>query len=187
MRKISIAAFALAIFLLSFSGVSAQGLFYLGFQAGFSAQKPSLEGIEFNTNTKFLYGLRAGARFLMVALEANYFQAVHNLELKDLLLLNWQGRQVDYNFVGLNLKYIFSLLMVHPYLTFGYGYYTADIHEIDKDKNGGFNFGIGVELMLGKKFSFLAEGKYHHVRLDIQKRDLGIGDFTLSGGLNIYF
>ena len=187
MRKLAIVAFALILFLFSSSAVFSQGLLYFGLQAGFSAQKPSLEGVEFNTDTKFLYGLRAGVRFLMVALEANYFQAAHNLELNDFFLLHWQGRQVDYSYVGLNLKYIFSLLMVHPYLTFGYGYYTADIHEIDKDSDGGFNFGAGLEFMLGKKFSFLAEGRYHHTRLDIQKRDLGLGDFTFCGGFNIYF
>jgi len=187
MKKILIAAFVLVFFLLSASNIFAQIGIYAGFLGGFSAQKPSLEGVEFDTNTKFLYGVRAGVRFLMIVVEANYFQAAHNIELRDFLFLNWQGRQVDYNFLGLNLKYMFSFLMLHPYLTFGYGSYEADIHDIDEDKGGGYNFGLGMEVMLGKKISFLVEGKYHHVKLDIQHQDFGLGDFTLSGGLNIYF
>ncbi|MHB8095862.1 MAG: outer membrane beta-barrel protein, partial [Candidatus Aminicenantales bacterium] len=68
-----------------------------------------------------------------------------------------------------------------------YGYYTADIHDFGKDKNGGFNAGAGVELILGKNFSLSAEGKYHHVKLNVDAQNLSLGNFTLSGGLNFYF
>jgi opacity protein-like surface antigen len=187
LKKISIFFIALILFLLFTSNSFAQAGIYLGLQAGFDAQKPSLEGVEFNTDTTFIYGIRAGVKFLMLALELNYFQAAHNLSPANNGISDWDNRKVDYSFIGLNLKYIFSILMVHPYLTFGYGYYTADIHEIDKDSNGGYNLGLGIELMLGKKFSLSAEGKYNHVKLYIKDKDFGLGDFTVSGGFNIYF
>ena len=69
MRKRSI---LILVFLLSFfcvSSVFARNGIYLGLQGGFSAQKPSLKNVEFNTDTTFLYGVRAGVRFMMVALE----------------------------------------------------------------------------------------------------------------------
>jgi len=100
----------------------ARGGIYLGLQGGFSAQKPSLKDVDFNTDTTYLYGLRAGVRFMMVGLELSYFQAAHNLELSDVVGLDWGGREIDYNFVGLNLKYFFPLMVLHPYLTAGYGY-----------------------------------------------------------------
>ncbi len=165
----------------------AQVGFYLGAQAGYSAQKLSLKDVEFNTDTTYLFGARLGIKLMMIAVELNYFQAAHNIDLADPLSIDWGGREVDYNYLGLNLKYFFPLFMLQPYLTFGYGYYTADIHEIDKDKDGGYNLGIGLELKLGSKFSILAEGKYHHVNLDIEEKKLGLGDFTICGGFNVYF
>jgi hypothetical protein len=164
-----------------------QGGFYLGIQGGYSAQKPSLTDVEFNTNTSFLYGARAGIKFMMVALELNYFRAAHNLELKEFVTFEWGDREIDYSYIGLNFKYFFPFLMVHPYVTFGMGYYSASIHGIDKDRDRGYNFGIGLELHLGRKLSILGEGKYNRVKLDIDEREFKIGDFTISGGINIYF
>jgi opacity protein-like surface antigen len=187
MRKTWIVVSFLTFSFLLTSSAFAQGGLYLGIQAGYSAQKPSLKDVEFNTDTSFLYGFRVGLKFMMIALEANYFQAAHNLELRDFVTLDWGGRQIDYNYIGINFKYFMSFAVLHPYITAGYGYYTADIQDIDKDTEGGFNVGLGLELMLGKKFSLLAEGKYHHTKVDIQQKDLKIGDFSFSGGINIYF
>jgi len=161
--------------------------FYIGPQLGRSQQRPSLTDIEFDSDTTWLYGARAGVRILMFALEINYFQAAHNLTVKELFTFDWDGREIDYNYLGLNLKYYLPLLMLQPYLTVGYGYYTASIAGIDEDTKRGFNLGAGLELRLGKKFSLLAEGKYHHVKLDIDARELKLGDFTIAGGFNVYF
>lgn len=187
MKKALWLSFILVLFLYIVPSASAQAGIYFGVYGGHSTQKPGLDDVEFNTDTAFLYGVRAGVKFLMMALEAGYFQAAHNINLTDFPLLDWDGRQVDYSFFGLNVKYILSLLVFHPYLTVGYGYYSVDIHDIDKDKNRGYNIGIGAELTLGKKIALLAEAKYHRVKLDIQERKLTIGNFTLLGGLNIYF
>jgi len=95
----------LVVIFLCVSNGNAQTGFFLGFQGGFSAQKPSLKDIEFNTDTTFLYGLRAGVKVWMIAFEVNFFQAAHNMELEEVLTLDWDGRQVNYNFIGGNLKY----------------------------------------------------------------------------------
>jgi opacity protein-like surface antigen len=164
------------------------GIIYLGLQGGVSRQKASLSGISFDADTSFLYGVRAGVRVLSLAVELNYFQAAHNLTTGGLMVPTWSDREVDYSYLGVNVRWIIlPLPIVNPYLTVGYGYYTADIHNIDKDKNGGFNVGAGLELMLGKSFSLLAEGKYHHVSLDIDAEKMKLGNFTLSGGLNFAF
>ncbi|MFB0565846.1 MAG: outer membrane beta-barrel protein [Candidatus Aminicenantaceae bacterium] len=187
MKKILIFAFVALLSLVFALEAFPQGNLYLGIQAGYSAQKPSLPSVEFDTNDSFLFGVRAGVKILMVAVELNYFQAAHNLELKEFVTFEWGGREVDYNFIGVNVKYMFSLFLVHPFITVGYGTYKADIEEVDVDKQGGYNFGVGLELMLGNKFSLLGEGKYHHVKLDIQEEELSLGDYTFSVGLNLYF
>jgi opacity protein-like surface antigen len=186
MKRICAVVIFLVLVLTAVQAFAQIGIYIGGF-AGYSAQKPSFEKVEFNTDTTFLYGLRGGIRFMMLALEVSYFRAMHNISVTDFLVLNWNGQINDYSYVGLNLKYIFSIAIFHPYLTAGYGYYTADINTIDKDKEGGINAGVGLEISLGKKISILAEGKYHHVTVNIQKINLGLGNFTLSGGFNIYF
>jgi opacity protein-like surface antigen len=185
MKTILILIFVLS-FLFTLNAFAEKG-FYLGVLGGYSAQKPSLKDVEFNTNTTFLYGLRAGFKFMMITVEASYFQAAHNIELKEYVTFEWGGRKLEYSFLGLNLKYSFSLPLIHPYITVGSGIYKAHIEDVDEDKERGYNLGLGFELMLGKKFSLLGEGKYHKVSLEIQEKKLDLGDFTFSLGLNIYF
>jgi len=176
-----------AVLLLWVPNIAAVGNFYFGIQGGFSAQKPSLKDVEFNTDTTFLVGARAGFKLLRMAVEVDYFQASHNLELGEFVTLDWGDRELNYSFLGINLKYFFSLLLIRPYITAGYGNYKADLQGSDEDTKKGYNFGLGIELGLGKKFSVLAEGKYHRVKLDIQEKDLDLGDFTFCLGINIYF
>ena len=175
----------LLIFILCLD-LNASGI-YIGPQLGYSMQKPSLKDVEFSTDTTFLYGLRAGLKILVFGVELNYFQAAHNLEFKVLVTFAWGGREVDYNYLGLNFKYYFPVLILQPHLIFGLGYYTADVFEIDKDTSMGFNLGLGLEVKLGKRFSLLAEVKYHHATLRIDEQELKIGDFTLGGGFNFFF
>jgi opacity protein-like surface antigen len=166
---------------------SAQAGIYMGLQGGLSLQKPSLENVDFGTDTTFVYGLKAGVKLMMFAVELQYFQAAHDMRLDELAVLDWDGRRVDYSHVGVSLKYLFSLVMVSPYLCLGYGYYTADIAAIDKDRDAGYNIGAGVEVKLGGKFGIAAEGRYHRVKLDIGGEGLRVGDFTLVAGLHFYF
>jgi len=175
------------IFLLSGMAVHAQRGGFIGVQVGTSAQKPKLREMEFNTDTSFCFGIRTGVKFGAVAVELNYFQASHNLDPIDFLTFVWEERELDYRYWGADLKFFLPLVLIHPYLTVGYGFYSADIPGVDKDTSPGFNAGGGVEVHLGKTFSLLAEGRYHHVKLDIDASELKLGDFTLMGGVNLYF
>lgn len=164
------------------------GIVYLGLEGGVSRQKASVSGVAFDADTSFLYGVRAGVRVLSLAIELEYFQAAHNLFTSGVSVPAWNDREVDYNHLGLNVRWtILPLPVIHPYLVVGYGNYSASVQDIDKDSNGGFNAGAGVELMLGKSLSLLAEGRYHHVRVSIDDETLKLGNFTLAGGLNFSF
>jgi|Deesub1362B_J571_1020462.scaffolds.fasta_scaffold00001_643 opacity protein-like surface antigen len=167
--------------------LGAQSGFYLGLTGGCSAQKPSLPDFKFDQDTSFIYGARVGLKFLMFAVEGVYFQAAHTLKTEDLSFLSWANRQVDTNFLGLQVKYFMPILMVHPYLSLGYGYFGASIKDIDQDHNGGWNVGAGIEVHLGKKFALLGEGRYFLSHLDISNEEMKFGQFVLTGGINIYF
>jgi len=187
MKKAILPVLALVFLTGLASNAYPQAGIYFGAYGGTSAQTPSFEDVTFDTNTTFLYGLRAGIRFMMFGAELSYFTAGHNIEMQDYFLFNWDGLENDYSYIGLSFKMFFPVAILYPYITAGYGYYTADIHNIDKDNDGGYNLGAGLEIMLGRKFSILAEGKYHHVKVDISDFRLGLGNFTLTAGLNIYF
>jgi hypothetical protein len=185
-KKIFVTFVVFVSFFVFTDNVSGQR-FYLGPQLGISFQTPSLLDIEFSTDTTFLYGFRAGVTILFFAVELNYFQAAHNMELKELVTFEWGGREIDYNYLGLNGKLFLPVWILHPYLTVGYGYYSADIFDVAKDTDRGFNLGLGLELQLGKSFSLLAEGKYHHAKLNIDEEELKISNYTIAGGFNFYF
>jgi len=186
MKKI-LTGVGLILFVLCLVPKAQAGFIYFGLQGGLSMQKVKFSDIKFNTDTSFLYGIKAGVKIMNIAVELNYFQAAHNLDVNDISVTMWQDRKVDYSYLGANVRWIMPLPVVQPFLTAGYGFYTADIHDIDKDRNGGFNLGVGVEVMLGEKFSLIAEGKYHHVSLDITSESFKVSDFSLTGGFNIYF
>lgn len=187
-KKRILGGFFLTLFCFMFvTGTASGSIFFIGAQGGWSSQKAKLTNVEFDRDTGFLYGARIGVKILMLAFEANYFQAAHNLEIENFIGFSWDGKEIDYSYLGLNLRVYVPMIIVHPYLTAGYGYYTANIQDIGKDRDRGFNVGVGLELRLGDKFSLLAEGKYHKVKVKIDEAELKLGDFTLSGGLNIYF
>jgi opacity protein-like surface antigen len=169
------------------SGATAKSGFFIGIQGGWSMQKPSLEEVKFDSDSSFLYGARIGVKFMIFAVEANYFQAAHNLVVRELVAFDWDGVEVDYNYLGVNARVYFPLILVHPYFTVGYGSYTAKLKDIGKDSNRGINLGLGVEVQLGDKFSLMAEGKYHIVKVEIDESDLELKNYTLSGGFNFYF
>jgi opacity protein-like surface antigen len=169
------------------SGATAKSGFFIGVQGGWSMQKPNFEEVNFDSDSSFLYGARIGVKFMMFAVEANYFQAAHNLMVKELIAFDWDGVDVDYNYLGINARLYIPLVIVHPYVTVGYGSYSANLKDIAKDSNRAINFGLGVEVQLGDKLSLIAEGKYHNVKVEIEGSELGLKNYTLSGGFNLYF
>jgi hypothetical protein len=182
-RTICTAALILALA----AGASAQAGLYLGMSGGVSSQRLDLQGVDLDRDTSFVYGLQAGVEVLMLGFEVQYLQASHNLALAEFPEIGWGDRVVDYNFLGFNGKlYLFSTL-VRPYIALGYGYYTQKLKDIDKDTVSGFNYGVGLELKLGKRFALRGEGKYHPHSVEWEDREVKVKNFTLVGGMNFYF
>jgi hypothetical protein len=82
---------------------------------GVSAESRS-PGIKFDADTSFLYGARAGVKVLSLAIELEYFQAAHNLFTSGVSVPAWNDRQVDYNHLGVNVRWIIRPPVIHPYL-----------------------------------------------------------------------
>jgi len=162
---------------------------YLGAFGGTSVQSPSALSVDFEPATTFVYGLRAGLRVLMIGVEVDYFQAAHNIMILGSggTIADWNEKINDYSYIGVNGKIYFPILMLEPFLTAGYGYYTADIHNIDKDNDGGLNLGAGLDLKLGKRFSLTAEARWQKVVFSIENINLSLGDWTFWGGFQIHF
>jgi hypothetical protein len=186
MKRILVVILAGTLFgVVAVEGYSQVG-FYLGGLGGVSTQKPSFDTASFDTNTTFLYGVRAGVQLLMFALEFNYYRAGHNVEMRDFFLFNWNGMENDTSYVGGNLRMMFPLAVFRPFLALGYGYYTFDVRNIDKDSEGGFNFGAGLEIKLGK-LAIIGEGKYNRIAVNLNDFKVNLGQFTFTAGLNVYF
>ncbi len=177
---ISVVSLALA------APLSGQIGFYMGLDGGVSSQRLDLKGVDFDRDTSFVYGLKAGLKITLITLEAQYFQASHNIRFQGFPLIGWSDRDIDYNYLGLNAKLSTGLPIVSPYVMVGYGYYTGDVKSIDEDTGTGFNLGVGLEIKLSRRLSLSGEGRYHHVSLDIDQLDLKVDNFTLVGGLNFY-
>lgn len=175
-----------ATLLLTAVPVFSQVGLYIGGFGGVSMQKPSFDAAQFNNDSTFVYGLRGGLRILMFALEVSYFRAGHNISMEDFATFQWNGLTNDFSYIGANIRWIFPLAILRPYLTAGYGYYTADINSIDKARDGGYNFGAGLEIAFGK-ISLVADGRYHHVTLHFSNIELGLGDFIATAGLSFNF
>ena len=166
----------------------AQSGFYLALDGGVSSQQLSLPDLDFDKDSTFVYGLRAGFKILFFAVEGQYFQASHNLTVKDFPSIGWDERKVSYNYLGVNGKLFLPIPIIAPYIMFGYGYYTANVKDIDKDKDSSWNVGIGVQLKLHKHFALSGEGRYHpSTKYVIDEEDVEISNYTLTAGLNFYF
>lgn len=184
MKKYAIVFLALIFFLGIGANAYGDKFFYIGLQGGWSSQQLDFKDLEFDRNTAFLYGVRAGFRILFFAIEGNYYQAAHNISVADIDL---DDRKIDYNHLGLSLRLFLPFPLVNPFLTVGYGRYSAEIKNLGDDSNSGYNVGLGLELHLGRNFSLLGEGKYNHVGLKIVDDDLKVENFTFHLGLNFYF
>jgi opacity protein-like surface antigen len=174
--------------LLSSGQLFAQTGFYLALDGGISSQKLSVPDFDFDSDSTFAYGFRAGFRVLFLAIEGQYLQASHNLTVKDFPDINWDDRKVRYNYLGLNGKLFLPIPIVAPYILFGYGYYTADIKDLDKDRNTSWNVGLGLQIKLHKHFAISGDGRYHpSTEYLIAEEDVKVRSYTLTAGLNFYF
>jgi len=113
MKKV-VAGIVLLLSVLCFVPNVQAGFIYLGLQGGLSMQKAKFSDITFSTDSSFLYGIKAGVKFMMFAAELNYFQAAHNLDPKDISLPMWRDRKLDYSYLRANLRWIFPILVAQP-------------------------------------------------------------------------
>ncbi len=186
MKRFVVLILALAFFSAAAAESYALVGLYAGGFGGLSTQKFSFQDVKFDTNTTFLYGLRFGFQAAMIALEVNYYRAGHNVEMENFFLFDWDGMEDDLSYIGANLRLMFPALIFRPFLCLGYGFYTADLHNIDKDTESGLSFGAGLEVKLGK-LAIIGEGKFNKVTLDLDHLNVGMSHFSMTAGLNFYF
>jgi len=189
MKKIVISGLVFVFLFASASALQAQEI-YIGALVGYSSETPKLpdiQDIEFDTNATLFYGGRLGLKISMFAIEAMYIRAGHELTEVGTSVIGWDGRELEYQYIGANVKlFPFSLAVFHPYLIGGYGYYMAEIQGIGEDNTGSYSVGVGLELKFSK-IALVAEGKYRRGDVVIDGNDLELGNYSLNVGLNIYF
>jgi hypothetical protein len=166
--------------------VPARAGFYIGLQSGLSNQNASLSDIKFDKDSSFLYGAQVGLRFLSFAVEGQFYRADHNLLSGNPELTLYDGRGMDYYYLGINAKIGFPLPLLFPYLTVGYGRYSADIKEVGSSTDKSFSLGAGAELSLGK-IGLFAELRYIDFDMDISSLTWDFGGLNFHCGLNYRF
>lgn len=189
MKKIMISGLVVAFLLVSVSGLHAQKV-YIGAMAGWTQSElelPDLGSEEFGKESSLFYGGRLGLKFSMFAIEAVYVRSDYEIVQTVTGVIDWNGETMEYQFVGVNAKlFLFSLAVFKPYITGGYGIYLTEISNIGKDNEGGYNFGIGLELQFSN-IALVVEGKRRVGNATIDGENLDLGNYSISGGINIYF
>ncbi len=186
MRKSFNRVFGVAFFFLGVAALPVWCGFYIGIQSGLSNQDVSLTKIHFDRDSAFLYGAQVGLRFLSLAVEGQFYRADHSLLSDDPSLSGYDGRGMDYYYLGVNAKIGISLPLVYPYLTAGYGRYSAHIDQIGESADRSFNVGVGAELTL-KKIGLFAELRYVDFALEISSLSWDFGGVNFHCGLNYHF
>jgi opacity protein-like surface antigen len=189
MKKIMVSSLVVAFLLLSASSLHAQKL-YIGALGGYSSSTPKLPDLstlEFDKSDSFFYGGRLGLKFSMLAIEAMYLRSDYKMDQLVTGVVDWDGETLEYQFVGVNAKlFPFSLAIFKPYITGGYGIYMTEISNVGKDNEGGYNFGVGLELQFAN-IALVVEGKRRVGKATIDGNELELGSYTLAAGINIYF
>jgi hypothetical protein len=189
MKKIMISGLVVAFLLVTVSGLHAQKV-YIGIQAGWTQSElelPELGSEEFGKENALFYGGRLGLKFSAFAIEAVYIRSDVDIVQTASSVIDWNGETMEYQFVGVNAKiFPFSLAIFKPYITGGYGIYLTDISNVGKDNEGGYNYGVGLELQFSN-IALVVEGKRRIGNATIAGEDLDLGNYSISGGINIYF
>jgi len=177
----------LGIFLVSNHGFAQE--FYLGIKLGLSMQSPKSgdADFEYKVDTRTLYGFRLGLRVSQFALEGVYTTAEHFLDPKPDAPEDLEREKFKFSNTGVNVLYFVPVPVVEPYLTLGYGSYSATISDLAKDSSGGFNAGIGAAAKMGKYVSIAAEARYHSVRFEFEDRKVDLSDWSWNVSFNFHF
>ncbi len=188
MKKHSI-LICIVMVLVFLSGEALAQEFYLGIKFGLSAQNPKFEGedVEYNIDTRTLYGFRLGLGTERVALEVSYHQADHFLEAKTEVPEGLERLKLNFNWTGLNLLVFLPVPVVEPFLSGGYGTYGITLSDLDKDRSWGWNLGLGAAARLGSALSIGIEGRYHKVKFTLDDRNLDLSDWAGNISLNFHF
>ncbi len=186
MRNRMLGRLLCGLLVLAAAAVPASAGFYIGLQGGLSNQNASLSELKFDKDSSFLYGIQAGFRFLSFTVEGQFYRADHDLLSDDPDLALYDGRGMDYYYLGLNAKIGFPLPLIYPYLTVGYGMYSADIKEVGSSTDKSLSIGAGAELSLGK-IGLFAELRYIDFAVDISSLSWDFGGLNFHCGLNYRF
>jgi len=178
-----------AVLLLAIAQAPARAGFYVGIRGGLSNQNVSFESkYHFNKDSAVLYGAQVGFKFLALAVQGEFYRADHS-DLKPDDFVTVDGYRMDYYYLGANAKLGIPLVILYPYLTVGYGKYSADINSLLEGKKSNsdwsFNVGAGAELTLGKVGLF-AEVRYTDFSMDIHNLNWDFGGVDLHFGLNLH-
>jgi len=188
MKRTPLAVAFAAALSLAVGAVPARAGFYIGVRGGLSNQNASQDGasgkIEFDKNSAFLYGAQAGLRFSALAVEGEFYRADHNL-MAGASSLSTGGVDMNYYYLGVNGKLGIPLVIAYPYITVGYGRYSADLKGIGSSSDTGINVGAGAELSLGK-VSLFAEVRYTDFGFDLGNISWDFGGVDVHFGLNIH-
>jgi hypothetical protein len=164
----------------------AQAGFYIGLRGGLSNQNVTGGSIKFNEDSAFLYGAQVGVKFLSFALEGEFYRASHNLFQETPLQVVLPPQDMSYYYLGVNGKLGLPLSVIYPYLTVGFGTYTANLKGLGKKSDMSFNVGAGAELYIGKVGVF-AELRYTDFSMDFDNHKWDFGGLDVHAGLNIHF
>ncbi|OGD21863.1 MAG: hypothetical protein A2W03_10765 [Candidatus Aminicenantes bacterium RBG_16_63_16] len=171
------------------SAAPARGQLYVGVRGGLSSQdvtqKGGLSDIKFDKDSAFLYGGQIGLKFFALAVEGEFYRADHSLMSGDSSIPPG-GVEMDYYYLGVNGKLGLPLVIVYPYVTVGYGRYSADLKGFGKDSDSAVNVGAGAELSIGKVALF-GELRYTDFSFELDNRNWDFGGVEVHFGLNIHF
>jgi hypothetical protein len=188
MKKVAVLTCVVLVFL-SFGGEALAQEFYIGIKLGLSDQIPKFEGedIDYQVDTRTLYGFRLGLGTERAALELSYHQADHFLEAKSEVEAALERLKLNFNWTGLNLLVFLPVPVVEPFMSAGYGTYGIRLGDLEKDRSWGWNLGLGAAARLGRSFSIGIEGRYHKVKFTLDERSLDLSDWAGNVSLNFHF
>jgi len=177
-----------ASFGLAVTAAPARGQFYVGVRGGASNENASRTGgalgkIDFDSSSAFLYGAQIGFKLSAVAVEGEIYRADHNLMQSG---LSTSAVDMNYYYVGVNVKLGIPLVVLYPYVTAGYGRYSAKLSSIGQGSDSAFNVGAGAELTIGR-IGVFAEARYTDFGFDLANLSWDFGGLDLHFGLNVHF
>jgi opacity protein-like surface antigen len=189
MKSKAWAVVIVAAAILAASAVPARAQFYIGLRAGLANQDVTRKGglgeINFDKDSAFLYGGQIGFKFSALAIEGEFYRSDLNLLSGDSSIPT-SGVDMGYYYLGVNGKLGIPLVVVYPYITVGYGTYSADLEGIGKGSDTAWNAGAGVQLNLGS-LSLFGELRYTDFSVVLDELDWDFGGLELHFGLNIHF